>query len=136
MTRLAIAPALAAAAALAAGCAGPQKKEERLLESLARYHPHLIAGEYEQAEVMVGGAARETFSALHDPSRTLYRPEDFNVLSMVEDPATGRIAVIVAADIRKENSITVRTIRIREVWQEMGGRWVMVSEEQLPAPGR
>lgn len=132
---LVVGASAAAVTAVLLACAGPQTKEERLHEELARFHHHLMAGDVDQAAAMVSPGAMEAFTALHDPARTIFRAEDFNVVSMVRDPVTKRITVVVTADTRKENSITVRTVRLREVWGEQGGRWVLLSEEVL-SPAR
>ena len=111
-------------------CAGAQTKSDQFMEVLARFHHHLLAGELDVALQFVAPSAQEAFLSIHDPARTVNRPEDFNVVTI--DTASDRVLVVVTADVRKENSLTIRSVRLKQVWEHRDGRWLLMKEEIVP----
>ncbi len=119
---------------LLAACGAHQSSMDRLEESLLFYHTHLKAQDIERAAAYVGPEAIEDFDGLHNPERNVFVIEDFSVATMTEVPDTDRMVVVVRGNVRKRDSLTVRTVRLREVWEKRGGRWLLVEEKML-APG-
>lgn len=128
---------LTAFVAFGAGCSGARSALETLEEALHFYHCHVQGGDVERASAYVAIEAMDKFMALHDPERNLYVMEDFSVKQVSGDPSDGKMEVRMTAQARKRNSITIETIRYREVWERREGRWMMIDEEALmPGQGR
>jgi len=114
-------------------CGAHRSSLDRLEETLLFYHSHLKAQDLERAAAYVAPEAIEDFDALHNPERNILLIEDFAVASWTEDPETEKMVVLVRANVRKRDSITMRTVRLREVWEKRGGRWVLIQERMLSA---
>lgn len=121
-------------ALLMAACGAHRSAMDRLEESLLFYHSHLKAQDIERAAAYVASEAISDFNSLHNPEMNILVIEDFSVMGMTEVPDTDRMVVMVRANVRKRDSLTVRTVRLREVWEKRGGRWVLIEEKML-APG-
>ncbi len=119
---------------LALGCGAQRSSLDRLEESLLFYHTHLKTFDFDRAAAYVAPEAVADFNALHNPEMNVFVIEDFQVASMTEVPDADRMVVLVRANVRKRDSLTVRTVRLREVWEKQGGRWRLIEEKML-APG-
>lgn len=119
---------------LLAACGAHRSSMDRLEESLLFYHTHLKAQDIEHAAAYVGSEAIADFNSLHNPELNVFVIEDFSVATMTEVPDTDRMVVVVRANVRKRDSLTLRTVRLREVWEKRGGRWLLIEEKML-APG-
>jgi len=118
-------------------CSGARSALETLEESLHFYHSHVQDGDVERASAYVAIEAMDKFMSLHDPERNIYVMEDFSVKQVSVDPSEGTMEVRMTAQARKRNSITIQTIRYREIWERREGRWMMIDEEALmPGQGR
>ena len=127
------------------GCSGAEHNAEQLEETLKFFHGHLVAGDVDRASAYVSGTAAEEFQGLHDPARNAWKLEDFVVISMLpdtkvepdQDPKNRpeRMIVLVGADVRRTDSITIKKSRFRETWQKLGQRWFLVEEELATARG-
>lgn len=117
-----------------AACGAHRSSMDRLEESLLLYHTHLKAQDIERAAAYVGPEAIADFNSLHHPEMNVFVIEDFSVARMTEVPDTDRMVVVVRASVRKRDSLTLRTVRLREVWEKRGGRWLLIEEKML-APG-
>lgn len=115
-------------------CGAHRSSLDRLEESLLFYHSHLKAEDIERAAAYVAPEAVADFNALHNPEYNVFVIEDFSVAAMTEVPDADRMVVVVRANVRKRDSLTMRTVRLREVWEKRGGRWVLIEEKML-APG-
>ena len=128
-----------AIAMMALACAGgtaETQKRDNLEDTVLYFHTHLKGGDFERAAAYVAAEAAEAFQALHDPSRNVYRIQDFNVSSYIPEANGSRSVVLVVADVTRNNSTTVRQVRYREVWRDSGsGRWRLISEELLVPRG-
>jgi hypothetical protein len=118
-------------------CSGAQADTDTFPRDLGFFLRHLVAGDFEQAAVYVTPDAMESFAALHDPTRNVYRIEDFSVLSMaaVAGSKPMKMLALVSVEARREGSLTMRTLRLRQVWQWSGRSWRLVSEEMVGPPG-
>lgn len=117
-----------------AACGAHRSSMDRLEESLLFYHTHLKAQDIERAAAYVGAEAIADFNSLHNPEMNVLVIEDFQVATMTEVPDTDRRVVLVRANVRKRDSLTLRTVRLREVWEKREGRWLLIEEKML-APG-
>ncbi|NOZ00743.1 MAG: hypothetical protein GXP54_02500 [Deltaproteobacteria bacterium] len=117
------------ALAAISGCAGQRSALETLEESLQYFHTHVKAGEIEQASAYVAIEAMDHFLALHDPERNIFVMEEFSVRQVSGDPSSGLMEVRTTANVRKRNSLTIRTIKYHETWEKREGRWMLIKEE-------
>lgn len=125
--------AVLAAVAAAFGCASPMSTANQLDESIRAYHHHLLGGDLDRATAYVSNSAMDGFMALHGNENDPTIIEDFQVVSVRflprktdRDPA--KAIVIVGADIRKHDSITIKAVRYRQVWEQSGQRWILADE--------
>jgi galactokinase len=126
--------------ASATGCASGLTATETLDQTLHYFHHHLVAGDIERAHAYVSSAALEDFRSLHDPEKNLNLLVEFSVLTvtpvpMPKDDLRKQAVAIVAAQVRRDDSITIRKVRYRQLWERSGDRWMLL-EESLAEPGR
>ncbi len=128
-----------ATAALALGFAGSACSSQmtsagQLDESLRAYHHHLLAGDLDRASAYVASQAMDSFLEIHgDEGKDRVVIEDFQVVSVRMQPQKDakdpqRAVVMVSADVRRHDSITIRPTRYRQVWEQHGQRWVLAEE--------
>jgi hypothetical protein len=117
------------ALAFLAGCSGPRTTGEQLRSIVGDFHHHLVVGDFVRASAMVEPEAFDSFSALHDPAVNVIRIEDFDILTVKLDTERNEAVVLIAADARRENSLTIKPLRLRQVWREIGGTWRLHAEE-------
>lgn len=110
-------------------CSGVKTNADLLRDAVMAFHHRLLSGDYIQASSMVAPEAYNDFMVLHDPSRNITRLEDFEILSVKNDPESNKAVVLVAADTRRENSITIKRLMYRQVWQQIEGRWWLTGVE-------
>jgi len=115
------------------GCASSMSSAGQLDESLRAYHHHLLAGDLDRATAYVSSKALDAFFAVHGDEKHPVIIEDFQVLSVrflpqkqSKDPV--KAVVMVGADIRQRDSITIQAIRYRQVWEQNGERWILADE--------
>jgi hypothetical protein len=121
-------------AAAFVACAGPQTRGDKLEESLRFFHVHLQTGDFERAQAYVTPEGMEGFLSLHDPGRSVVVIEDFHIASVAPDPGPAdRMIVMVNVESRRQDSIVVRPLRLREVWEYRGGAWRLFREEPVTA---
>ena len=115
---------------LAAGCAGNLSSLDTLRDDLAFFHHHLVGGDFVQAAAYVAPEAMEAYQELHDPFRNAAHLEDYMLLSLREDP-DHQATVVIAADTRRQDSLTIKSVRYREVWKDTPAGWRLLQLEVL-----
>ena len=115
---------------LSSACAGNQTTLDHLRDDLAFFHHHLVGGDFVEAAAYVSPEAMDTYQEMHDPARNAPHLEDFTLLSLREDPDHKATAVI-QADTRRHDSLTIRSVRYRELWLETPAGWRLLEMEVL-----
>lgn len=118
------------------GCGGHLSTIDRLDQTLAYFHTHLLqAGEVQRAAAYVDRDFMEDFLSMHDPELNAYTLVDFTVLSVryhkKTDGKDDAATAVVKASVIRNNSITVERRQFREKWELRGVKWTLVSEEML-----
>ena len=123
-------------ASLAGGlsCASSMSAAGQLDESLRAYHHHLLGGDLDRATAYVASKALDAFFAVHGDEKHPVIIEDFQILSVrflpVKDRKAKQTAVVmVGADVRAHDSITIKAIRYRQLWEQNGERWILADEK-------
>lgn len=130
--RLAVVAALAIAASGQA-CSSQMSQAGQLDESLRAYHHHLLAGDLDRASAYVSSKAMDAFLKIHGDEKAPVVIEDFQIatvrfLPRKDDKSPLQAIVVVAADVRRHDSITIRPVRYRQTWEQFGERWVLADE--------
>ena len=118
------------------GCGGHLSTIDRLDQTLAYFHTHLLqAGEVQRAAAYVDREFMEDFLSLHDPEINAYTLVDFTILSVrYHKNAEGKndaATTVVKQSVIRNNSITVERRQVREQWELRGTKWTLVAEEML-----
>ncbi len=115
-------------------CSSSMNDANQLDESLRAYHHHLLAGDLDRATAYVSTKAMDEFLAIHGDEEDPVTIEDFQILSVrfvppgKDDKEPKKAIVLVGADIRKHDSITMKAVRYRQEWEQHGQRWILGKE--------
>ncbi len=130
------APVVLSAVLWLGACGGHLSTIDRLDQTLAYFHTHLLqAGEVQRAAAYVDREFMEEFLKMHDPELNSYTLVDFTILSVryhkKADGGNDAATAVVKSSVIRNNSITVEKRQVREEWEFRGTKWTLVSEQDL-----
>lgn len=113
------------------GCSSIQQKKEKLDVSLSFFHNHVKDGNYDKAILYVAPECLDTFYSLHHPTKNVLVMEEFSVTSISFSKDGKRAEVMVNAQVRRRDSLTVKEIVYKETWEDKPQGFRLVYEEVI-----